>query len=160
MVTLLMFPGDLPWPAVLHGALHHTTIHLLNQICVASFSTCLYLSLFFPISSFGACSGCCSLFPLLAAALSHCGRKEHTSASLTAGTSKLQDGKPAGTAKLFPSSEKDSSSEKEIKKKSETEVHSISNITLNVTLSYVLKDLVMELPGSLLSLWWFSFMDV
>lgn len=146
-----MLPADLPWPEVLHSALHHTTIHLLNHTCVASFSTCLYLSLIFPISSFGACSGCCSLFPLLAATLSHCGRREHalTSPSLTAGTSKLQDGKPACTAKLSPSWEKDSSSHAEGRKakKSETEVHPIFNITFNVTLSSVLK----ELPGSLIS---------
>ena len=35
--------------------------------------------------------------------------------------------------------------------KSETEVNSISNITLNVTLSFALKDFVKELPGSLIS---------
>lgn len=53
---------------------------------------------------------CCCTVPLWK-------KGTHFSQSLTAGTSKLQDRKPAGTAKLFPSSEKDLSSEKEIKKK-------------------------------------------
>lgn len=47
MMTLLVLSADLPWPVVTHSALLHTTSHLLNHICVASFSTCLYLPLIF-----------------------------------------------------------------------------------------------------------------
>lgn len=110
------------------------------------------MPLIFPVSSSGACSGCCWLLPLLAATSSHYGRKEHKSLthSRHIQAAGQETCRRCQAVSILRKGLKQSCRGKE-SEKSETEVHPIFNITLNVTLSFAPKDLVKELPGSLLS---------
>lgn len=67
-------------PAALHSALHHTSVLLLSHSCFASFSHAFIVSIF-PEFFIWCLLWMLLLFPLLAAAPSLCGSREHAPAS-------------------------------------------------------------------------------